>query len=73
MVIWFRSGPTVIGQQSLPEIYFSETMEDDLRWKTTFYGRQPSIEDDLQWLTTFDVTQPIMKDKLRWETTFIGR
>ena len=24
-------------------------MEDDLQWKTTFNGRQPSIEDDLRW------------------------
>ena len=24
----------------------------DLRWKTTFNGRRPSIEDDLQWKTT---------------------
>ena len=24
-------------------------MEDHLRWKTAFDGRQPSMEDDLQW------------------------
>ena len=29
-------------------------MEDDLQWKTTFDGRQPSIKDDLQWKTTHD-------------------
>ena len=28
-------------------------MEDDLQWKTTFGGRQPSMEDNLQWKTTF--------------------
>ena len=34
-------------------------MEDDLGWKMTFGGRQPSVkdnhlvEDDLQWKTTF--------------------
>ena len=29
-------------------------MEDDLRWKMTFDGRQPLMEDDLRWKTTFD-------------------
>ena len=33
-------------------------MEDDLQWKTTFDGRQPSMEDDLQWKTTFNGRQP---------------
>ena len=28
-------------------------MEDDLRWKMTFNGRQPLVEDDLWWKSTF--------------------
>ena len=49
-------------------------MEDDLRWKTTFEGRQPSIEDDLPWKMTFDGKEPLVGDhpkggrrpSLRW-------
>ena len=29
-------------------------MEDDLWWKTTFYGRWPLMKDDLWWKTTFN-------------------
>merc|ERR1712055_808500 len=32
------------------------SMEDDLRWKTTFDGRQPLMEDDLRWKTTMRTT-----------------
>ena len=48
-------------------------MEDGLRWKTTFDGRQPWMEDNLWWKTTFDGRQPSMEDKLWWKTTFDGR
>ena len=37
-------------------------MEDDLQWKTTFYGRQPTIEDNLRWKTPFDVRRPSMEE-----------
>ena len=49
------------------------SMEDDLRWKTTFDGRRPSMEDNLWWKTNFDGRRPSMKDDLRWKTTFDGR
>ena len=48
-------------------------MEDDLQWKTTFNGRQPSMEDDLRWKMTFSGRRPSMEDNLRWKTTFGGR
>ena len=32
-------------------------MEDNLEWKTTFDGKQPSGEDDLQMRTLFDRLQ----------------
>ena len=48
-------------------------MEDDLHWKMTFSGRQPSGEDDLWWKTTFDGSHPVVEDDLRWKTTFSGR
>ena len=58
-------------------------MEDDLRWKTTFDGRQPSMEDNLRFKMTFDGRgpsmeddigrRPSMEDDLRWKTTFDGR
>ena len=38
-------------------------MEDNLRWKTTFDGRQPLMEDDLQWKTTFDRVFSILPEK----------
>ena len=28
-------------------------VEDNLQWKTSIGGRQPSLEDDLHWKTTF--------------------
>ena len=57
-------------------------MEDDLRWKITFNGRQHSIVDNLQgkmtfgeadllWKMTFYGGQPLMEDNLRWKMTFI--
>ena len=48
-------------------------MKDNLRWKTTFNGRRPSMKDDLQWKTTIDGRGPSMEDDLRWKTTFNGR
>ena len=47
--------------------------EDNLRRKTTFSGRQPSVEDNLQWKTTFGGRWPSVKDDLQWKTTFSGR
>ena len=49
------------------------SIEDDLRWKTTFDGRWPSMEDDLRWKTTFDGRRPAMEDDLRWKMTFDRR
>ena len=48
-------------------------MEDDLRWKTTFDGRRPSMEDDLRWKTPFNERRPSMEDDLRRKMTFKGR
>ena len=48
-------------------------MENDIRWKTTFDGRQPSMKDDHRWKTTFDGGWPLMEDDLRWKTNFDGR
>ena len=45
-------------------------MEDGLRWRKTFSGRQPSVEDDLQWKTTFSGRRPSVEDDLRWKTTY---
>ena len=47
-------------------------MEDNLRWKMTFNGRQPLIEDNLQWETNFDEEDLLMEDDLQLRTTFIG-
>ena len=49
------------------------SMEDNLRWKTTFGGRPPSMEDYLQWKTAFNGRRPSMEDDLQWKTTFGGR
>ena len=38
------------------------SMEDDLRRKMTFVGRQSFTKDDLWWKTTFDGRQPSMED-----------
>ena len=38
-------------------------MEDDLRWKTAFDGRQPLMEDNLRWKTTFDRVFSILPEK----------
>ena len=48
-------------------------MEDDLLWKMTFDGRQPSMEDNLRWKTTFDGGQPLMEDDFQWKMTISGR
>ena len=48
-------------------------MEDDLWWKTTFDGGQPSIEDDHQLKRSFGGRRNSIEDKLRWKTTFDGR
>ena len=54
-------------------------VEDDLHWKTTFVGRQPSLEDNLQWKTAFSRRHPLLEDKLWWgddlwwKTTFGAR
>ena len=45
-------------------------MEDDLRWKTIFDGRQPSMEGNLRWKTTFYGRQPTIEDNLRWKMPF---
>ena len=60
-------------------------VEDDLRWKTTFGGRWPSVEDSLLWKqpsveddvdddiwyrTTFFWRWPSLEDNLWWKTTF---
>ena len=47
--------------------------EDDLRWYTTFDGRQPLMEDELWWKTTFDGRRPLTEDDLWRNTTFDGR
>ena len=39
-------------------------MEDDLKWKTALYGRQPLLED------TFDGRHSSLEDNLWWKTTF---
>ena len=44
-------------------------MEDDLQWKTTFNGRQPSTEGDLQQKTTLNRRLPPMGDDLKQKTT----
>ena len=49
-----------------------EPVEDDLRWLTTFIGRQTSVKDDLQWKTTFGGRNPSVKDDLWWKMTFNG-
>ena len=38
--------------------------EDDLRWNTTFDGRQLLTEDNLLWKTTFDRGQILTEDDL---------
>ena len=48
-------------------------VEDDLRWKTTFGERGPSLEDNLRWKTTYGGRQPSAEDDLRQKTTFGGR
>ena len=48
-------------------------MEDNLQWKTTFGGRQPSVEDNLRWRMTCYGRQPSLEDNLWWEMTFDGR
>ena len=48
-------------------------MEDNLWWKTTFGGRQPSVEDNLWWKTTIRGRQPLVEDDLRWKATLGGR
>ena len=50
-------------------------VEDDLWWKTTFYGRQPSVEqplveENLQWRTTFGGRRLSLEDDLQWKMTF---
>ena len=47
--------------------------EDNLRWKTTFNGRQPSVEEDLWWKMIFSGRQPSVEDVFLWKITFIGR
>ena len=46
-------------------------MEDDLHWKTTFGGRQPSVEGDLWWKTTFSERRPSVEDDLWWKMTWM--
>ena len=48
-------------------------MEDNLRWKTTFCGRQPSVEDNFWWKTTSGGRWSSVEDDLRKKTTFAGR
>ena len=48
-------------------------MEDDLRWKMTFGGKEPLVEDALWWKTTFGGRQPKEEDNFLWKTTFVGR
>ena len=35
-------------------------MEDDLHWKTSLGGRQPSVEDDHRWQKTFGGRHPLV-------------
>ena len=49
------------------------SMGDDLRWKTTFNGKQHSMEDDIQWKTTFNGRGHSMEDDIQWKTIFNGR
>ena len=48
-------------------------MEENLWWKTTFGGRQPSVEDNLQWKRTLSGRQTLVEDDLWWKMTFGGR
>ena len=48
-------------------------MEDNLRWKTTFGGRQPLVKDNLWWKTTFGGGHHSVEDNLWWKTPFSGR
>ena len=50
-----------------------EPWEDNLWWKTTFSGRQPSVEDNLRWKTTFSGRWPLVEDDLWWKMTCNGR
>ena len=47
-------------------------VEDNLRWKTNFGGRQPSVKDDLWWKVTFVERPPWLEDSLPWKMTFGG-
>ena len=38
------------------------SLEDNLRWKTTFVGRRPSVEDDFGWKTILGRRQPSVED-----------
>ena len=55
------------------------SVEDNLRWNTTFIGRrpfvgrQPLVKDDLWWRTPFGGRQPLVEDDLWWKMTFSGR
>ena len=37
-----------------------DTMDDSLRWSTTWNGRRPSVENDLWWKKTFGGRCPSM-------------
>ena len=49
------------------------SLEDDLRWKTTFCERRHPVEGDILWKTTFGGKRPSLEDVLQWKTTFDGR
>ena len=46
------------------------SVQDDLRWKKTFSGRQPLVEDNLHWKMTFSGSWPSVESNLQWKTTF---
>ena len=49
------------------------SLEDNLWWKTSFGGRQPSVEDDFRWKTPYSGRRPTAEDNLWWKMTFVGR
>ena len=48
-------------------------VEDDLRWKMTFGGRQHLAEDNLWLKTTFSGRWPLVEDRLRQKVILSGR
>ena len=69
----FRIGYAAEHSKFTEQCHAQILMEDNLRWKTTFNGRRPSMEDDLQWKTTFNGRRPSMEDDFQWKPPLNGR